>query len=73
MWHALRIASYKRLDRYAEDLNLVDKSLYVCPVALIDPQATDPVNFIRWEFDPFEGAERLKWMRARYEAGRSAS
>jgi hypothetical protein len=70
-FHAIRIASYKSIDRYANDLNLQDKSAFVCPVALIDPNASDPMNFIRWEFEPEEGAERLHWMRQRFEEGRS--
>lgn len=73
LWHAIQIASYKKIDRYAEELNLEPKDLYNCPVALIDPNATSQLNFIRWEFDPHEGAERLKWMRQRYKAGKSAT
>ncbi len=73
MWHALQVASYKKIDRYAEELNLDSKDLYNCPVALIDPYASNQVNFIRFEFDPHEGAERLKWMRQRFEQGKSSS
>lgn len=73
MWHALQVASYKKIDRYAEELNLEPKDLYNCPVAIIDPYATNPVNYIRWEFDPHEGAERLKWMRGRFNQGKSSS
>lgn len=73
MWHALQIASYKKIDRYAEELNLEPKDLYNCPVALIDPYATSEINFIRWEFDPHEAAERLAWMRGRFKQGKSSS
>ena len=73
MWHALQVASYKKIDRYAEELNLDSKDLYNCPVALIDPYATNPVNYIRFEFDPHEGAERLAWMRQRYAQGKSST
>lgn len=73
MWHAIQVASYKKIDRYAEELNLDPKDLYNCPVALIDPYATSQINFIRWEYDPHEAAERLKWMRTRFKAGKSAS
>lgn len=73
IWHALQVASYKKLDRYAEELNLDSKDLYNMPVALIDPYATSDLNYIRFEFDPHEGAERLKWMRQRWRAGKSAS
>lgn len=71
MWHAIQVASYKKLDRYAEELNLEPKDLYNCPVAIIDPYAKSEVNFIRWEFDPEEGADRLKWMRSRFNSGKS--
>lgn len=73
MWHAIQVASYKKIDRYADELLLEPKDLYNCPVALIDPCATSAVNFIRWEFDPHEGAERLAWMRRRWKAGKTAS
>ena len=66
MCHALQVASYKALDDYADELGLPKRDLYQCPVALIDPHATSPVNFVRFEFDPFEGAERIKWMRSRH-------
>lgn len=65
MWHAVQVASYKALDSYADELGLAKKDIYQCPVAIIDPNASQPVNFIRWEFDPFEGAERVAWMRSR--------
>lgn len=73
MWHAVQVASYKKIDKYAEQLILEDKALYSCPVALIDPSATNEMNFIRFEFDPEEGAERLAWMRKRWAESKSAS
>jgi UDP-2,3-diacylglucosamine pyrophosphatase LpxH len=73
IWHALQVASYKKIDRYAEELNLDAKDLYACPVALIDPNAKTEINFIRFEFDPHEAALRLKWMRDRWASGKSAS
>jgi UDP-2,3-diacylglucosamine pyrophosphatase LpxH len=72
IWHAVQVASYKKIDRYAEELNLDAKDMYNMPVALIDPYASSPINFIRLEFDPFEAAERLKWMRARWRSGKTA-
>lgn len=73
IWHALQVASYKTLDRYAEELNLPPHDMYTCPVALIDPYAKSEINFIRFEFDPHEAAERLAWMRSRWAAGKSSS
>lgn len=70
IWHAIQVASYKKLDRYAEELGLDKKDLYTCPVALIDPYARSEINFIRFEFDPHEAAERLTWMRKRWKDGK---
>ena len=72
MWHAVQIASYKKIDDYVEELNLERKDLYNAPVALIDPNASSPINFIRFEFDPHEAAERLRWMRSRWEMSKTA-
>jgi hypothetical protein len=72
IWHAIQVASYKKIDRYAEELHLDQKDMYNCPVVLIDPYATSELNFIRWEFDPHEAAERLKWMRTRWRSGKTA-
>lgn len=66
MWHAVQIASYKKVDDFADELGLLPCDLYCCPVAIINPYANNDINFIRWEFDPFEGAERLKWERKRW-------
>ena len=71
IWHAIQVASYKKIDRYAEELHLDSKDMYNMPVALIDPYAREDINYIRWEFDPHEGAERLRWMRQRWKAGKT--
>lgn len=73
IWHAVQVASYKKIDRYAEELGLDEHDMYNCPVALIDPHARSEINFIRFEFDPYEAAERLRWMRSRWSAGKSSS
>jgi hypothetical protein len=65
MWHAIQVASYKEIDEYPVELGLNPADLYQCPVAVIDPKATSPLNLIRWEFDPHEGAKRLAWIRSR--------
>lgn len=66
MWHAVQVASYKKVDDFAEELGLLPCDLYCCPVAIVNPYATNEINFIRWEFDPFEATERLKWERKRW-------
>lgn len=63
MWHAVQVASYKTIDRYATENGFPNRHIFNCPVAIIDPDADRPMNLIRWEFDPDEGAERLRWMR----------
>jgi UDP-2,3-diacylglucosamine pyrophosphatase LpxH len=74
MWHAMRVASYKTLDKYVEELDIEPNvEGYVCPVALIDPYADKPFNLIRWEFDPAEGARRLAAMRAEFKSKQKAA
>lgn len=68
MWHAVRMASYKKYDEYIEQLDIEACPGYECPVSIIDPQATSEVNLVRWEWCPFEAAERIKWMRKRAAA-----
>jgi hypothetical protein len=65
MWHAVQVASYKEIDDFPIELGLSPADLFQCPVAIIDPNAAEPLNFIRWEFDPQEGAARLGWERKR--------
>ncbi len=65
MWHALRMASYKKIDEYVEQLDLEASPGYECPVSIIDPDASEEINLIRWEWDPEEAAKRLTWMRKR--------
>lgn len=64
--HALRIASYKTYDSYADAQSLDDQNIFVCPVTVIDPRYddTDP-RFITTLFDPEEAAEYLTWKRQR--------
>jgi hypothetical protein len=66
MFHAIQVASYKEIDEYPVELGLSPADLFQCPVAIINPNTEGPLNFIRWEFDPHEGAERLTWERDRW-------
>lgn len=64
--HALRIASYKEMDRYAEDKGLADQNVFKCPVTIIDPQYADnDPRLITTIFEPNEGAEYLTWKRSK--------
>lgn len=67
IWHAVQVGTYKEIDGFGDEIGAEDHNLYQCPVALIDPYATDEINFVRFEFDPHEGADRLKWMRRRWK------
>ena len=65
--HAIRIASYKEIDRYAEEKGLPDANIFKCPVTIIDPNYDDnDSRLITTIFDPFEGAEYLQWKRQKY-------
>ena len=62
--HALRIASYKEMDRYAEEKGLPDQNIFKCPVTIIDPQfADDDPRLVTTFFEPHEASEYLTWKR----------
>ena len=64
--HALRIASYKEMDKYADDKGLPDQNIFKCPVTIIDPQYADnDPRLITTIFEPNEGAEYLTWKRSK--------
>lgn len=71
-FHAVQVGTYKEIDNYGDAIGAENLNLYTCPVALVDPYARSPLNFIRWEFDPEEAAERLEWMRGRWARGVSS-
>jgi hypothetical protein len=65
--HALRVASYKTHDRYADERGLRDQAIFVCPVTIIDPAyGDDDPRCITTVFDPAEGADYLTWKRKRW-------
>lgn len=67
--HALRVASYKTMDRYADETGLPDQNIFLCPVTIIDPRfADDDPRLITTIFDPEEAAEYLAWKRGRKAA-----
>ena len=62
--HAIRVASYKRIDTYAESKGLPNQSIFVCPVTIIDPtKADDDPSVVQTIFDPETGADYLRFMR----------
>ena len=66
--HALQVASFKIIDSYAEKLGLDDKNIFNAPVTIIDPYYEDDDNkLITTIFNPYEGAEFLKYKRNRWK------
>jgi len=64
--HAIRIASYKELDRFAEEKGLPDQNIFKCPVTIIDPTKADDDNrLITTMFNPESAAEYLKYLRSK--------
>ena len=64
--HALRIASYKEMDRYAEEKGLPDQNIFKCPVTIIDPAyGDDDCRLVTTIFEPNEAAEYLTWKRGK--------
>lgn len=64
--HALRIGSYKTLDRYADEKGLPNQQFTVCPVVVVRPQFADDDNRLLATFlEPETAAEFLKWLRGR--------
>lgn len=64
--HALRVAGFKKWDRYAEQLNLPDQNISPSFSTIIDPQyADDDPRLITTIFDVEEAADFLTWKRSR--------
>lgn len=62
--HALQVASFKVIDKFADKMGLDNKNIFNCPVTIIDPQYDDDDNrLITTIFDPEEGSEYLTWKR----------
>jgi hypothetical protein len=65
--HAIRIASYKTFDRFAEEKGFLNEAFTCAPVTIIDPeQPDDSTRCVTVIFDPEEGAEYLTWKRKRW-------
>jgi hypothetical protein len=67
--HAVKVASYKVFDRYAKERGFRDNTLSPCCVTTINPHlpANHP-DLVKVWWDPFEGAEYLKFARKRKAA-----
>jgi hypothetical protein len=64
--HALQVPSYKVIDRYAKELGLPDQTITPCPVAVIDPLATDETDLITVFWSTDRAADYLTFLRKRY-------
>lgn len=64
--HAIRVASYKVFDKYAEAQGFPDQSISVCPITVVRPKfADDDPNFVTVFADPETGADFLAFLRKR--------
>jgi len=67
--HAIRVASYKRYDRYAIEKGMRDQNISPCVVTVIDPRlpAAHP-GVVKVFWDAEEGTDFLSWARSRKAA-----
>lgn len=63
--HAIKVASYKTHDRYADEKGLPDMNFSPCVTTVIDPAATSEAKLVTVFFDVEEAAEFLTWKRQR--------
>jgi hypothetical protein len=62
--HSLRIGSYKRLDRFADEKGLPDQTVSVCPVVVVRPQYPDDDPRMLTPFlEPETAADWLAFIR----------
>lgn len=72
--HLLQIASYKIFDRFARDKGFRDMHLSPCAVTTIDPALPgDHPDMIKIWWDPDQGVEYLRFLRARKKPARRTS
>jgi hypothetical protein len=71
--HAIRVASYKWHDRYAEELGLPDQNISENVVTVIDPYATTERCLVTVFMDLEESAEYLTWKRGKFASGKRAA
>lgn len=63
--HAIQVASYKVMDRYASEKGLPDQNISPAAVTVIDPAARDESALVSVFWDVETGAEFLKYLRGR--------
>jgi hypothetical protein len=62
--HCIRIASYKKYDRYASERGFTDGHISPCAVTVIDPKASD-VGLVTVFQEPEEAADYLTFKRSK--------
>lgn len=68
VWHAIQLASFKKIDDYADVLGKDAKRYGESCVTIIHPQAKTSLDFVKVYWDVEEGADFLKWLRRRAAA-----
>jgi hypothetical protein len=72
--HAIRLASYKQIDRYAIEKGLPDQNIFNNVVTIVDPRfPDDDVRCITTVFSLDEGADFLTWKRRKWAKGGKAA
>jgi hypothetical protein len=62
--HAIQVASYKIFDSYAKERGFRDQSLSPACMTVINPDLPqDHPDMVKVFWDPFEGADFVKWKR----------
>jgi hypothetical protein len=62
--HCIQVASYKRLDRYAQERGFRDQMISPCAVTVIDPDASE-AELVHVFWEPAAAADYLTWLRQR--------
>lgn len=68
VWHAIQLASYKKIDDYADVLGKDAKRYGEACVTVIHPQARNSSQLVTVFWDVEEGADFLTWLRKRAAA-----
>lgn len=68
--HAIRVASYKTYDKYAEQKGFPDHTISPCVVTMINPDAEEESGLITVFHDVRAAADYLDWARARWSKGK---
>lgn len=68
VWHAVQLASYKKIDDYADVLGKDAKRYGEAALTVINPRSSSPANFVHVFWDVEEGADFLTFLRKKAAA-----